>query len=109
MPIAKSQATTISASTSEVTIITADAGAANQLQELVITTNNAAASVLTLRDGTAGTTRELIDYPNAAVAPGAPFVLVFNPPLNQAVNANWTLQASVNAGAYHVMAVYAPQ
>jgi hypothetical protein len=106
MSIAKSQATTISASTSETTIVTADPNFANQLIGLVITSTDAAASTLTLRDGTAGTTRAIFDYPNAASAPGAPLSVTFPQPLNQAANANWTLQASVNAGAYHVMAIY---
>lgn len=109
MAIPKSQATTISASTAETTIVTADPNFPNMLMQLVITSTDAAASTLTLRDGTAGTTRAIYDYPNAAAAPGAPLVVSFNPPLLQASNANWTLQASVNAGAYHVMAVYAPQ
>jgi hypothetical protein len=88
--------------------VTADPNFPNQLEELVITTASAAASTLTLRDGTAGTTRAVFDYPNAAVAPGAPFTVTFNPPLNQASNANWTLQSSV-ANTYHIMAVYAEQ
>lgn len=108
MPIAKSQATTISASTAETTIITADPLCSNQLQELIITCTDLVASTLTLRDGTAGSTRAVFDYPNGGALPATPLIVTFNPPLNQAVNANWTLQASVNANAYHVMAVYAP-
>lgn len=106
MAIAKSQSTTISASTSETTIVTADPNFANQLIGLVITSTDAAASTLTLRDATGGTTRAIFDYPNAALAPGAPLVVTFPAPLMQASNANWTIQASVNAGAYHVLAIY---
>lgn len=108
MPTPTSQATTISASTAETTIVTANATQPNQLEQLVITTASATASTLTLRDGTGGTTRAIFDYPNAALAPSVPFVVVFNPPLNQAVNSNWTLQSSA-ANTYHIMAVYAPQ
>jgi hypothetical protein len=105
-----SQVTTITASTAETTIITAGtSGVNNVLTGLVITTTDAAAATLTIRDSTGGTIRMVIDYPNAAVAPGQPFVLFFAKdwPLYQSAPANnWTAQASVNAGLYHITAFY---
>lgn len=102
------QATTISASTAETTIVPAGpAGTNNTLSRLIITTANVVAATLTLRDSTGGTIRAVFDYPNAAVAPGAPLNVPFDPPLKQAAPANnWTLTASVNAASYHVTAVY---
>ena len=106
-PIAQSQQTTIAAaSVAETTIVTADAGFPLELHELIITTPNAAAATLTLRDATGGNVRAIIDYPNAAAAPGTPCVVPFNPPLQNAANANWTLQASANASGIHVTAVF---
>jgi hypothetical protein len=102
------QQTTISASTSETTIVTAGAaGVFNDIAQLIITTPNAAAATLTLKDATGGTTRGIFNYPNAASAPSTPLVLTFNPPLPQAVAANnWTLTASANAGTVQITAVY---
>lgn len=102
------QTTAIAASTAETTIITAGgAGVFNDITQLVITTTNAAAGTLTIKDSTAGTTRMILDYPNAASAPGTPMVIPFNPPLPQSsANANWTITASVNAGHYEVTAIF---
>ena len=104
----QSQQTTIGASTAETTIVSADPATRNLLTALVITTLNAAASTLTLRDSTGGTTRAIFDYPNAASAPGAPLVVTFDPPLapTSAVNNNWTIQASVSATGYKVNALF---
>lgn len=102
-----SQQTTIGASTAETTIVTADANFRNMLCGLVITTQNAAVSTLTLRDSTGGTTRAIFDYPNAASAPGAPMVIMFDPPLMpQQPNTAWTIQASASATGYKVNAIY---
>lgn len=103
------QQTTIASGTAETTIVSAGgAGVFNDLTELIITTINAVAATLTLKDATTGTTRAVFDYPNAASAPGVPLVITFNPPLPQAVaNNNWTLTASVAAGAIHITAVFA--
>lgn len=92
----------------ETTIITAGTpGVNNILVGLVITTINAAAGTLTLRDSTGGTTRMVIDFPNAALAPAVPFILMLPEPLPQAAPAqNWTIQASVNASGYNVNALY---
>lgn len=105
---AVSQATTIASGTAETTIVTADPNVGNALLGLVITTANAAAATLTLREGTAGAVRAIFDYPNAASAPSIPLIVNFNPPISQLKNNNWTLQASAAAGAIHITALYAP-
>jgi hypothetical protein len=88
---------TASALSTEVTFITAGgASVFNDLASLVITTAGAAAATITIKDATAGTTRMVLNYPNAALAPGAPLVLNFNPPIPQAsANNNWTFTNSV--------------
>jgi len=102
------QTTAIVASTAETTIITAGAaGVFNDLSALIITTTNAAASIITIKDATAGTTRITLDYPNAALAPSDAFMINFDPPIPQAVAANnWTATCSVNAGRYSITAVF---
>jgi hypothetical protein len=104
-----SQVTTISG-TGETTIITAGpSGGGNTLLGLVITTTDAAAATITIKDSTGGTTRMVIDYPNAAVAPTNPFVFFFpkDLPLYQSVPANnWTATVSVNAGHVTITAFY---
>jgi hypothetical protein len=80
-PSANSQQTTIAASTAETTIVAADPNFRTLLTGLIITTLQAVAGTLTLRDATGGSIRAVFDYPNATAAPGAPLVLSFNPPL----------------------------
>jgi len=102
------QTTAISVSTVETTIITAGAaGVFNDLSALIVTTNNAAAGLVTIKDATGGTTRIVLDYPNAALAPSDAFMINFDPPIPQAAAANnWTATCSANAGAYHITAVF---
>jgi hypothetical protein len=100
----KFQATTISAA-AETTIITA--GAASTFRDLVgllITTQGAAAQTITIRDVTAGGTPWIIDYPNAALAPGTPFFVEFASALSQGTAASaWTATPGA-ATAIHVLA-----
>lgn len=102
------QATTINGA-SEATIITAgQSGVSHALVGLVITTALATAGTLTFKDATGGTTRLVIDFPNAAVAPAVPFImfLPYDRWLFQAVPANnWTVTPS-QTGVYHVNAFY---
>lgn len=108
-PVAKSQRTAIAAANvAETTIVTADPNFNLPLFGLIITTPNAAAGTLTLRDSTAGSIVAVFDYPNAAVAPGTPLEILFQPALPQTLlkNNNWTLQASVNAAGYNVTALF---
>lgn len=102
------QTTVISASTSETTIITAGgANVFNDLSCLVITSTDAAAAVITIKDATGGTTRITLNYPDAALAPAAPCVLPFPIPIPQAVaNNNWTATVSANAGSVSITAVF---
>lgn len=85
------------AATAETTLIAAGgAGVFNDIIGIIITTAGAAAQTITIKDGTAGTTRAVFNYPNAALAPGAPFQAMFPVPLPQsAANANWTVTQSV--------------
>ena len=85
------------AATAETTLIAAGgAGVFNDIIGLVITTAGAAAQTIAIKDATAGTTRININYPNAALAPGAPFTLMFPVPIPQTTaNANWTVTQSL--------------
>lgn len=102
-----SQQTTIGASTSETTIVTADPNFRRNLCGLIITTLNGAVSTLTLRDSTGGLTKAIFDYPNAAVIPASPLVVNFDPPLQQDTkNTAWTIQASASATGFKVTALF---
>jgi hypothetical protein len=102
-----SQATTIGASTAETTIVAADPNFRRNLSGLVITTLNAAASTLTLRDSAAGLTKAVFDYPNAAAVPTTPFIVNFDPPLQQDTkNTTWTIQASASATGFKITALF---
>lgn len=108
-PVAKSQRTPLAAANvAETTIVTADPNFNLNLYGLIVTTPNAAAGTLTLRDSTGGAAIATFDYPNAAVAPNYMLEVYFTPPLPQTKlnNNNWTLQASVNAAGYNVLALF---
>lgn len=103
----KSQQTTISASTAETTIVTGVPGQFHDLTGLIITTVDAAVATITIKDGTAGTTKLVLDYPNAASVPNTPLVIDFTPPLSQnATGSNWTATVSVNAGHVNITAQF---
>jgi hypothetical protein len=91
----------------ETTIITAGgAGVFNDLVALIITTAGAAAQTITIKDATAGTTRFILNYPNAAIAPGSPLILSLGFAIPQAAaNANWTVTQSL-ATACNYTAVF---
>jgi len=102
----KVQQTNVSG-TGETTIVTADSMSRLSLAGLIVTTTNAAAATLTLRDGTGGVTKAVLNWPATPANPIQPLVLMFPKPLAQAAkNANWTLQASVNASGFNVSALY---
>lgn len=94
--------------TTETTIITAGgAGVFNDLTGLIISTTNLIAATITIKDAVAGTTRMVLNYPNAALAPGAPLVLNFWPPIPQAVAASaWTATISAAATSVNVTATF---
>lgn len=95
--------------TGSVTIIAAS-GTNNRYRDLVgltVTTINSAAATLTISDGTK--TVFVLNYPNAASAPGTPLVIQFDPPIQQSNigNAAWTATAAaVNASGYNVTAQF---
>lgn len=94
--------TTAVAGTGAVAILPASGNAAvyRDITNIIITTINAAAAVLTLSDGTKSYT---FNYPNAGSAPQFPLELFFEPPLQQTLpNAAWTLTASVNASGFNI-------
>ena len=98
------QTTTISAT--GVTTIVAAGGASvfRDLTGLIITTAGAAAQTITITDGT---TSWILDYPNAAVAPGVPAIFDFGDVPWRATTANtvWSANQSV-ATACHYLARY---
>ena len=95
-------ATTISAT--GVTTIAAAGGASvfRDISKIIITTPGAAAQTITLTDGT---TSFIADYPNAAVAPGAPFVLDFSLHPWRATTANtaWTANQSLATTCHYLV------
>lgn len=98
------------AGTGATTIISASSNSIRyrHLVSLLITTANAAAATLTISDGTK--TIAVLNYPNAAVAPGSPFVFHPNFPIEQNVpNLAWTLTPSANASGFNVTAQYVEQ
>lgn len=101
------QQTAIAVNT-ETTIITAGgAGVFNDLLWILVTTAVATAGTLTIKDATGGTTRFVINYPDAGLAPGGVLFLAFPVPVPQAAAAaNWTLTNS-QAVAINVTCGYA--
>lgn len=91
------------AGTGAVSILPASGNGAifRDIANIIITTINAAAAVLTLSDGTKS---YIFNYPNAGSAPQFPLELIFEPPLQQSLaNVAWTLTASVNASGFNVI------
>ena len=74
------------------------------LVSLTITTTGATAATLTISDG--NKTVLVINYPNAALAPGSPAQVTFDPPIQQSGNGNaaWTVTPSANA--YNITAQF---
>lgn len=97
------QTTTISASTSETTIVTAAASIFNDLAALIISNTSATATRLDVRDTTAGTILFSLYIPAGDVRgfslPG------FSLP-QTTVNTNWTAQSSVSVTDLRVLAIY---
>lgn len=81
------QQTTITSSTAETTVLAAVASTFLDITGLQITNSSTSATLVTLKDSTAGTTRKIFN-----IAAGGGIVVPFNPPLAQAtVNTNWTI------------------
>lgn len=98
------QQTSVAANTETTILTSGGAGVFNDISQLIITTAGAAAQTITIKDATGGTTRLVLNYPNAAVAPGAPLVINFNPPLPQAAAAaNWTVTQSLTTATNYTV------
>lgn len=96
------QATTITNSTTETTIVTAAASTFHDLTHLTITNASATAVVVTLRDATGAGTP--CTY---ALAANGGIVLAYPTPKKQGtVNTNWTVQLSVNTVTVYIVAEY---
>ena len=92
--------TTIASSSSETTILAAAASTFHDLTLLVLTNATATAVSCTIKDGTAGTTRMIVDL---AANGGA--VIPFPRPLKAAANnTNWTCTLSSAAVTVHIFA-----
>jgi hypothetical protein len=95
------------AGTGAVAIVPAS-GTANVFRDLaglIISTVNTAIAALTISDGSKAVM--VLNYPNVvATAQFAPFVALFDPPIQQSGNGNaaWTLTASVNGVSFNVTA-----
>jgi hypothetical protein len=95
------------AGTGAVTFLPASGNATiyRDIASLTITTPNAAAATLTISDG--NKTVAIFNYPDAAAAPSAPFIVTFDTPLAQSLpNKAWTITASVNASGFNVTTQY---
>lgn len=97
------QQTTITSSTAETTIVTAaGAGVFADITHLSITNGSATATIVTLKDSTAGTTRGIWN-----LSAGGGVVLPFPTPLKQATaNNNWTLTCGTSVASVYVVAQF---
>lgn len=98
------QNTTITSSTSETTIVTAVASTFLDLYGLVLANKSATATLVTIKDATAGTTRAIIHVP-AGDTRG--FMLDPGAAIPQAtVNNNWTATCGTSVDSLYVTALY---
>lgn len=97
------QTTTITSSTAETTIVSAIASTFCDITHIDITNTSDTATVISLKDSTAGTTRATY-----ALGAGGALALDFSPPMPQllAVNNNWTLTSSASVASLYVNASY---
>lgn len=98
------QQTTITSSTSETTIVTAVASTFLDVYGLVIANKSATATLVTIKDATAGTTRSIFYVP-AGDTRG--FMLDAGSALPQAaVNNNWTATCGTSVDSVYITALY---
>jgi hypothetical protein len=98
------QDTTITSSTAETTIITADATHKLDLYGLILANKSATGTTVTIKDATSGTTRAVIYVP-ATDTRG--FMLSFDSAIPQATaNNNWTATSSASIDSLYVSAFY---
>jgi len=99
-----SQITTITSSTAETTVITADATYFLDLYGLIVTNTSATACKITIKDATAGTTRMVLQVP-ATETRG--FMLPADAGHKQAtVNNNWTVTCGTSVADIVVTALF---
>jgi len=96
------QTTTISASTSETTIVTAAASVYNDLIMLVVSNTSATAARVDFRDTTAGSVLFSLYVPAGDTRGFAPGVAI----PQTSVNTNWTAQSSASVTDLRVYAVF---
>ena len=78
------------------------AGVFNDITHLSITNGSATATIVTLKDATAGTTRGIWN-----ISAGGGVVIPFNPPLAQATAANnWTITCGTSVASVYVNAQF---
>jgi hypothetical protein len=96
--------TNLGTSTSETTIVSADANARNNISGFLFTSLNLVAATVTIKDSTGGTTRIFFDFPPAAAAPAALWIGLDSAPLRQVAgpNNNWTITVTPNATGFKV-------
>jgi hypothetical protein len=94
--------TTISATGATTIAAAAGANIFRDLCALVITTAGLAAQTITISDGTLSW---IIDYPNATLAPGTPFIIQFGDVPLRATTANvaWTANQSVATTCHYLV------
>lgn len=98
------QVTTITASTAETTIVTADASNANDLYYLLFTNSSATPITVTIKDSTAGTTAFTFAVPATATVG---FALIESAAAKQtAANTNWTATSSASVTSLFITALY---
>jgi hypothetical protein len=98
------QATTITASTAETTIVTATASVMNDLYALILTNSSATATVVTVKDSTGGTTRMTFAVPAASTVG---FITTESAAHKQAaVNTNWTATSSASITSLLITAMF---
>lgn len=98
------QATTITSSTTETTIVTAVASTFLDLYGLVITNTSATVTKVTIKDSTAGTTRAVFEIP-ATETRG--FMVPVDSALPQAtVNTAWTATCGTSVASVEIAAYY---
>lgn len=89
------QTTTITASTAETTILTANATNFQDIYGLIISNTSATATSVAIKDATAGTTRLNISVP-AGETRGFMLAVGDAMPQQSVVNSNWTATSSVS-------------
>lgn len=98
------QQTTITASTAETTIITADATYFLDVYSIIVTNTSATATNVTIKDSTAGTTRVVIAVPANDIRG---FALPVDSAHKQAtVNNNWTATSSASVSSLQITALF---